>query len=587
MFVFLGALNALVRCGKETNRSKNHKPKDRRAAYTEFQYQGVVVCKDLFQFVNGIGERRLKNLKARFLSEGVSAPRHGNTLTKSKARKISLPEVKNAVTFIKNFAQNHGLVLPGRVPGYRHNVDLLLLPSAMSKKYVYQKYSNVYPGSSISIQRWYLSWNLFCKNIVIQRPRSDLCTICQQSFMKVNRLNNLPEEEKRACIEESLRHLTIVEHERCYYRDIIKKCREQITHEVLSKCLRSMPKPCTENIELHISFDYAQQILLPCDSQQIGELYFLAGYKVALFGIAVEPINKFYLYIIPEACSTGKGPNAIISMLHHFFENFSLGENNIICHADNCCGQNKNRFVLQYLTWRVANKLHKRVQMSFLPVGHTKFAPDLYFGLFKRRLTMCKAHCLKDVAKIAIEATSVKNSITPIIVGNESNGITYVPTYNWASFFACGKAVPHIRKYHHFTTSSSKPNFITVKEFETSQTKEVNIFPLPLPTSFPEILEPEGLSFERRKYLFQHIRKFVDKKSKDKLCPKPIPKRTAEENFQVEAVLKDEESTPLATSTPKKAIKSLTVDARNSSRSKRKLKMEDPTACLKKKKRKL
>jgi len=83
-------------------------------------------------------------------------------------------------------------------------------------------------------------------------------------------------------------------------------------------------KPCSEDIELHISFDYAQQILLPCDSQQIGALYFLAGYKVALFGIAVEPIQKFYLYIILEAANTGKRANAIISMLHHFFENFSL-----------------------------------------------------------------------------------------------------------------------------------------------------------------------------------------------------------------------------------------------------------------------
>ena len=49
-------------------------------------------------------------------------------------------------------------------------------------------------------------------------------------------------------------------------------------------------------------------------------------------------------YLIDEACNTGKGTNTIISLLHHFLATHGLGETSVHFHADNCCGQNKNRF---------------------------------------------------------------------------------------------------------------------------------------------------------------------------------------------------------------------------------------------------
>ena len=52
--------------------------------------------------------------------------------------------------------------------------------------------------------------------------------------------------------------------------------------------------------------------------------------------------------------------------------------------ADNCTGQNKNRYMMYYLAWRVLADLHDEITMSFLPVGHTKFVPDWCFGLAKQ-----------------------------------------------------------------------------------------------------------------------------------------------------------------------------------------------------------
>ena len=43
----------------------------------------------------------------------------------------------------------------------------------------------------------------------------------------------------------------------------------------------------------------------------------------------------------------------MISLVHNYFEQHSLGEEEIIIHADNCSGQNKNNAMIQYLAWRV------------------------------------------------------------------------------------------------------------------------------------------------------------------------------------------------------------------------------------------
>lgn len=198
----------------------------------------------------------------------------------------------------------------------------------------------------------------------------------------------------------------------------------------------------------------------------------------------------------------------------------------------------------------MTNGFHENAQISFLPVGHTKFSPDLYFGLFKRRLGISSAHCLKDIAQIAIESTSVANSITPIIVGTE-NGTTFIPTYDWSTHFAGAKTVPKIFTHHHFVTSSKKPNFMKYRLHESScAEEEVRIFPkdMTVPKSLPEVIVPEGLSIQRQQYLFKNIRKHTRKGCKNVLCPKPsplLPKNKTKASTAA-AVL------PKATSTPKK-----------------------------------
>ena len=113
-------------------------------------------------------------------------------------------------------------------------------------------------------------------------------------------------------------------------------------------------------------------------------------------------------YLIDEASNTGKGGNTIISLLHHFLATHGLGETSVHFHADNCCGQNKNRFLMNCFMWRVLVGLHKEIKVSFLPVGHTKFSPEWCFGLFKQLYRKTNIGCLHDIVQV-VNASATPN----------------------------------------------------------------------------------------------------------------------------------------------------------------------------------
>ncbi len=134
-------------------------------------------------------------------------------------------------------------------------------------------------------------------------------------------------------------------------------------------------------IHAHYSFDMAQQVFYPNDPLQPGPMYFLTPCKCASFSVCCESIPWQVNYLIDEAIDMGKGSNAIVSMLHHFFAHHGLGEKTVYLHADNCGGQNKNATMVQYLLWRVTTGLHTEITLSFMIPGHTK--PRLVFWASK------------------------------------------------------------------------------------------------------------------------------------------------------------------------------------------------------------
>ena len=147
-------------------------------------------------------------------------------------------------------------------------------------------------------------------------------------------------------------------------------------------------------------------------------------------------------------------------LLHYYYKHHGLGETEVYLHADNCTGQNKNSCMIHYLYWRCMTGRHTKATISFMVVGHTKFAPDWCFGLLKQRYRRTRIGCLTDIATV-VNQSAVCN-VSQLVT--REDGTTVVPGYDWTSFFAVRmKKLTGIKKFHHFYFDSAKPGEVVVK----------------------------------------------------------------------------------------------------------------------------
>ena len=181
---------------------------------------------------------------------------------------------------------------------------------------------------------------------------------------------------------------------------------------------------------------------------------------------------------------------------------------------------------MEYLAWRVWSGLHNEIELSFMIVGHTKFSPDWAFGLFKRAFKRTKVSCLNDIARVC-EASAYVNFAQ--LVGTQ-DGSVIVPMYDWSGFFQpFFKADPFsgLKKLYHLRFTSENVGVCFVRE--TSDGTERKLYVLrkeytqwrPPKTVLPRRMIPEGLSLERKTYLFEKIGEFCSPECQDLVCPEP------------------------------------------------------------------
>ena len=192
---------------------------------------------------------------------------------------------------------------------------------------------------------------------------------------------------------------------------------------------------------------------------------------------------------------------------------------------------------MQYLAWRVLSGLHKTIHLCFLLVGHTKFAPDACFGVFKRKYRRTKISCLEDVKNVA-EESAVVNLCQ--LVGTQS-GEVLVPTYNWSEFLKGKmKKLTGIKKLHQIslTADDREGVKVTVKEYSDSDTKTLKL-PTdrewrPTISDLPSQVTPAGLDSKRQWYLYHEIREYCSDETKDDVCPLPRESPSSDETQEVE-----------------------------------------------------
>ena len=95
-------------------------------------HQGKPVCSQVFRFLHGIGNKRQKNLARNMKENGLSPRVLGNVKRKPK-HALSFTSIEYVGWFLFSYAEQHALLLQGRVPGYSRS-DLQLLPSSTLKR---------------------------------------------------------------------------------------------------------------------------------------------------------------------------------------------------------------------------------------------------------------------------------------------------------------------------------------------------------------------------------------------------------------------------------------------------------------------
>ena len=184
-----------------------------------------------FLFLHFIGIKRLKNIRKAFHQDGVQPRVHGNTRRLPK-HTLTLESVEYVVRFLLNYFEQHGLLLPGRVPGYARD-DIKLLPSSTSKRGIWK----LYCGAADQVPEIHkVAYSTFCHvwkhqlpHLILMKPMTDLCWTCQKNSTAVLRSANCPDKDKSSALVEFEEHLRIVQTERSFYKTSCKTCKDCVT----------------------------------------------------------------------------------------------------------------------------------------------------------------------------------------------------------------------------------------------------------------------------------------------------------------------------------------------------------------------
>ena len=138
--VILGSIMATIR--KDDISHGRHKPAKRQKTMMTYMHHGHHLCARTYNFLHGIVSHRVKHVEASYLIHGLAATRTHDNSNKVPANTLSYQSICHLVKFIQSYAEQHAILLPGRIPQLK-NDDVKLLPCSDSKKVSYKTVKHV------------------------------------------------------------------------------------------------------------------------------------------------------------------------------------------------------------------------------------------------------------------------------------------------------------------------------------------------------------------------------------------------------------------------------------------------------------
>src|SRR6218665_1286319 len=213
MLILLGKLSCTINLSPKTCRSKQAigSQKERDHQRTTYLIEGNTVSRKAFKFLHAVSQNRLTALLKWYREHGL-VPKEKRSGGRNSDRPFSFHDIQRTVAFMTNYAEDHALVLPGRVPGFKRE-DVKLMPSSETKIQLFEAYCAAMTQSGFRVMSQSVfrdTWLKLTPFILTARPTTDLCWTCQKNNILIYRGANIPEQEKCARLKQQEKHLTIV-----------------------------------------------------------------------------------------------------------------------------------------------------------------------------------------------------------------------------------------------------------------------------------------------------------------------------------------------------------------------------------------
>jgi hypothetical protein len=193
----------------------------------KYVFKGEQVCQAIFCFVHDVGKQKLQAIGRSLDQDGLKARVHGNK-HKLPHNSLTFTDRQNVVQFLHMYASENAVTLPGRLP-YVKKAQVLLLPSDKRQAdihAIYEQSAELSVMRSISLSTFSRLWKELCPNIVLARPQTDLCHVCQTFVSKLSAGGNIDEGAKKCLLQEYELHLEFAKRERDFYRENCMKSKD-------------------------------------------------------------------------------------------------------------------------------------------------------------------------------------------------------------------------------------------------------------------------------------------------------------------------------------------------------------------------
>ena len=395
-----------------------------------------------------------------------------------------------------NYAAVHGLPMPAAPRGRAHEAPTYL-PALCTYKDVHAEYVRQSCDLRIlNYQSFVRLWLAKCKSIKFMTRRMDVCYRCE--LLRDGIQKSRAEDEKIKATEALRSHVILAQKEREYYVKVIDDASDAL--------FRNPADPQFT----HLTFDFAEQFVLPHHARQPGPVYYKVMFRVNDFGIINKAAKEQVHHLFHEGQTIGvdnklnHNPNCVVSMLHAYLQS-TLHGRKLHLHCDNCADQNKNKTVMVYMCWRLLCGFEDDIKVSFMVVGHARCSVDGGFGIAKQKYRLGDIDTMEQLSEAITKSSSTNTT-----------ACKNCEWRNWDSYLQTHfKRLSGISSYQHFTFTKNRPGEVLMTKTAADE-DGVKVQLLRNQDTLnaigahvlPDVLPEAGLSNDRRAYLLENVAAF-------------------------------------------------------------------------------